>query len=95
MGMVCLELDKLVAGKNNIEDHRKGFVNLVLPLSRFRNLSPLRTRCTAMTTDRFKILRDITLQELTDQSENEYALEVEIVSSGVPMRSLRVCVLRS
>ncbi|KAH9469643.1 hypothetical protein MJO28_004497 [Puccinia striiformis f. sp. tritici] len=88
-GLVCIELYKIIAGKNKLEDFKNGFVNLALPFFGFSEpIAAAKNKYydTEWTLwDRFNIDYDITLQELIDFFKNEKKLEVTMLSSGVSM----------
>ncbi|KAI8149195.1 ubiquitin-activating emzyme E1 [Fennellomyces sp. T-0311] len=88
-GLVCLELYKIIDGKNTLEDYKNGFVNLALPFFGFSEpigAPKLEYDGKEFTLwDRFDIDRDLTLQEFIDYFESEHNLEVTMVSSGVSM----------
>ncbi|ORY90353.1 ubiquitin-activating emzyme E1 [Syncephalastrum racemosum] len=88
-GLVCLELYKIIDGKNTLEDYKNGFVNLALPFFGFSEpigAPKLEYNGKQFTLwDRFDIKQDITLQEFIDYFQNEEKLEVTMVSSGVSM----------
>ncbi|KAI8981901.1 ubiquitin-activating emzyme E1 [Mycotypha africana] len=88
-GLVCLELYKIIDGKNDIEQYKNGFVNLALPFFGFSEPIAMPTLeyngVKFSLWDRFDIEGDITLQEFIDYFQNEHKLEVTMVSSGVSM----------
>ncbi|OZJ02072.1 Ubiquitin-activating enzyme E1 1 [Bifiguratus adelaidae] len=88
-GLVCLELYKVVDGKQKIEDYKNGFVNLALPFFGFSEpiaMPKLKYHDTEFSLwDRFDIKGDPTLQELMDFFQQEHELEVTMLSSGVTM----------
>jgi ubiquitin-activating enzyme E1 len=88
-GLVCLELYKLIDGKDKIEDYKNGFVNLALPFFGFSEpiaapqLEYHEQKFSLW--DRFDIEGDVTLQEIIDYFKREHELEVSMLSSGVSM----------
>jgi ubiquitin-activating enzyme E1 len=88
-GLVCLELYKILDGKDNIEEYKNGFVNLALPFFGFSEpiaAPQLEYHDQKFSLwDRFDIQGDVTLQEIIDYFKNEHQLEVTMLSSGVSM----------
>ncbi|KAK9701765.1 E1 ubiquitin-activating protein [Basidiobolus ranarum] len=88
-GLVCLELYKIIDGKEKLEDYKNGFINLALPFFGFSEpiaAPKFKYHENEFTLwDRFDIKGDITLQEFLDHFKREHDLEVTMVSSGVSM----------
>ena len=88
-GLVCLELYKVIDGKNKLEDYKNGFVNLALPFFGFSE--PIAAKKSKYGTvewtlwDRFEFKNDPTLKEIVDWFKREHKLEVTMVSQGVSM----------
>ena len=77
-GLVCLELYKVVDGKDDIEQYKNGFINLALPFIGFSE--PIKSpegkynnKKFDQIWDRFELNGDITLQELLDHFEKKKA----------------------
>ncbi|GHJ85862.1 hypothetical protein NliqN6_2264 [Naganishia liquefaciens] len=89
VGLVCLELYKIIDGHKKLEDYKNGFVNLALPFFGFSEpIAAAKNKYgnTEWTIwDRFDIRGNPTLQEFIDYFKNEHKLEVSMVSSGVSM----------
>ncbi|KZT19301.1 ubiquitin activating enzyme [Neolentinus lepideus HHB14362 ss-1] len=89
VGLVCLELYKLIDGKNKLEDFKNGFVNLALPFFGFSE--PIAAQKNKYGTtdwtlwDRFEFNGNPTLKEIVDWFKKELNLEVGMVSQGVSM----------
>ncbi|CAO3643037.1 unnamed protein product [Cunninghamella blakesleeana] len=88
-GLVCLELYKIIDGKDNLEDYKNGFVNLALPFFGFSEpiaMPKLKYNDKEFSLwDRFDIDGDLTLKEFIDYFQKEHNLEVTMLSSGVSM----------
>ncbi|KAI8840064.1 hypothetical protein BJ741DRAFT_597827 [Chytriomyces cf. hyalinus JEL632] len=88
-GLVCLELFKIVDGKDKIEDYKNGFINLALPFFGFSEpiAAPKYKYHESEWTlwDRFDIVGNLTLQQLLDKFKTDYDLEITMLSSGVSM----------
>ncbi|ORX47471.1 ubiquitin-activating emzyme E1, partial [Hesseltinella vesiculosa] len=88
-GLVCLELYKVIDGKDDLEQYKNGFVNLALPFIGFSE--PIAMPMMEYNGkefslwDRFDIEKDVTLQEFMDIMQKDHQLEVTMVSSGVSM----------
>ncbi|EIN10793.1 ubiquitin activating enzyme [Punctularia strigosozonata HHB-11173 SS5] len=88
-GLVCLELYKVIDGKNKLEDYKNGFVNLALPFFGFSE--PIAAKKSKYGNidwtlwDRFDFKGDPTLQEIVDWFQKEHKLDVGMVSQGVSM----------
>ncbi|KAH9951667.1 ubiquitin activating enzyme [Amylocystis lapponica] len=88
-GLVCLELYKIIDGKNKVEDYKNGFVNLALPFFGFSE--PIATAKhkygeTEWTLwDRFEFKNDPTLKEIVEWFRKEHKLDISMVSQGVSM----------
>ena len=89
-GLVCLELYKVVAQKQNIEEYKNGFINLALPFIGFSE--PIKSpkgkyndKTFDQIWDRFVLEGDMTLQELLEHFEKEEGLEISMLSYGVSL----------
>ncbi|KAJ9096313.1 hypothetical protein QFC20_006451 [Naganishia adeliensis] len=89
VGLVCLELYKIIDGKTDLEQYKNGFVNLALPFFGFSEpIAAAKNKYgdTEWTIwDRFDVPGNPTLQEFIDWFKNEHKLDVTMVSSGVSM----------
>ncbi|KAL4226227.1 E1 ubiquitin-activating protein [Mactra antiquata] len=89
VGLVCLEMYKIVQGHKNLESYKNGFCNLALPFFAFSEpIAPLKNKYydTEFTLwDRFEVQGEMTLQEFIDYFQNEHKLEITMLSQGVTM----------
>ncbi|KAI0265111.1 ubiquitin activating enzyme [Gloeopeniophorella convolvens] len=89
VGLVCLELLKVIDGKNKLEDYKNGFVNLALPFFGFSE--PIAAKKNKYGTtewtlwDRFEFTGNPTLKELITWFQKEHKLDIAMVSQGVSM----------
>ncbi|KAF8165027.1 ubiquitin activating enzyme [Crassisporium funariophilum] len=88
-GLVCLELYKVIDGKNKLEDYKNGFVNLALPFFGFSE--PIAAKKAKYGTtewtlwDRFEFKNDPTLKDIVSYFQKEHKLDITMVSQGVSM----------
>eukprot|EP00123_Amoebidium_parasiticum_P018382 comp24186_c1_seq1/m.44315 comp24186_c1_seq1/g.44315 ORF comp24186_c1_seq1/g.44315 comp24186_c1_seq1/m.44315 type:complete len:188 (-) comp24186_c1_seq1:405-968(-) len=89
VGLVNLELYKIVRGATELEAYKNGFVNLALPLFAFADpiaAPKMKYNETEWTLwDRFEVKGPMTLQQFIDMFKNEHKLEVTMISCGVSM----------
>lgn len=89
-GFICLELYKIIDGKNKLEDYKNGFINLALPFFGFSEpiQSPklkYNNKVVDKIWDRFDIPASATLQELLDHFKSEHGLKITMLSSGTSL----------
>lgn len=89
VGLVCLELYKIIDGKNKLDDYKNGFVNLALPFFGFSE--PITAQKNKYGTtewtlwDRFVFENNPTLKEIITWFQKEHKLDISMVSQGVSM----------
>ncbi|KAI0068882.1 ubiquitin activating enzyme [Artomyces pyxidatus] len=89
VGLVCLELYKIIDGKNKLEEYKNGFVNLALPFFGFSE--PIAAKKNKYGTtewtlwDRFEFRNDPSLREISEWFRKEHKLDISMVSQGVSM----------
>ncbi|XP_075691127.1 ubiquitin-like modifier-activating enzyme 1 isoform X1 [Rhinoderma darwinii] len=95
VGLVCLELYKIVQGHKKIESFKNGFMNLALPFFGFSEpiAAPKHKYYEHEWTlwDRFEVKgvkdngEEMTLKHFLDYFKNEHKLEITMLSQGVSM----------
>ncbi|XP_060606462.1 ubiquitin-like modifier-activating enzyme 1 isoform X1 [Ruditapes philippinarum] len=89
VGLVCLEMYKIVQGHKKLELFKNGFCNLALPFFAFSEpiAAPKNKYYDKEFTlwDRFEIQGEMTLQEFVDHFQNDHKLEITMLSQGVTM----------
>ncbi|MGH0129178.1 UNVERIFIED_CONTAM: hypothetical protein FKN15_037618 [Acipenser sinensis] len=95
VGLVCLELFKIVQGHQKVESFKNGFMNLALPFFAFSEpiAAPKHKYYEQDWTlwDRFEVKglqddgKEMTLKQFLDYFKNEHKLEITMLSQGVSM----------
>ncbi|KAL1020527.1 hypothetical protein UPYG_G00001240 [Umbra pygmaea] len=95
VGLVCLELIKIVQGHKKVESFKNGFMNLALPFFAFSEpiAAPSHKyyEIDWSLWDRFEVKgikpngEEMTLREFLDYFKNEHKLEITMLSQGVSM----------
>lgn len=89
-GLICLELYKIVAKNNDIEQYKNGFINLALPFIGFSE--PIKSQTKKYNDKEFDVIWDRiditgnpTLQEMLDHFEQNEGLEITMISYDVSL----------
>ncbi|KAG8002640.1 Ubiquitin-like modifier-activating enzyme 1 [Nibea albiflora] len=95
VGLVCLELIKIVQGHKKLESYKNGFMNLALPFFAFSEpIAAPRHKYYEIDWslwDRFEVTglqpngEEMTLRQFLDYFKNEHKLEITMLSQGVSM----------
>ncbi|KAG1737051.1 hypothetical protein EDB19DRAFT_1719833, partial [Suillus lakei] len=89
VGLVCLELYKIIDGKNKLDDFKNRFINLALPFFGFSEpiaAAKNKFENTEWTLwDRLQFKNDPTLKEFIAWFKTHHNLDVSMVSQGVSM----------
>ncbi|XP_060993873.1 ubiquitin-like modifier-activating enzyme 1 [Dama dama] len=95
VGLVCLELYKVVQGHQQLESYKNSFINLALPFFCFSGpLAPPRHQFYNQEWtlwDRFEVQglqpngKEMTLKQFLDHFKTEHKLEITMLSQGVSM----------
>uniref|UniRef100_A0A669DT93 E1 ubiquitin-activating enzyme n=1 Tax=Oreochromis niloticus TaxID=8128 RepID=A0A669DT93_ORENI len=95
VGLVCLELFKIIKGHKKLESYKNGFMNLALPFFAFSEpiAAPKHKYYEIDWTlwDRFEVTglqpngEEMTLRQFLDYFKNEHKLEITMLSQGVSM----------
>ncbi|OWK14948.1 hypothetical protein Celaphus_00000471, partial [Cervus elaphus hippelaphus] len=95
VGLVCLELYKVVQGHQQLESYKNSFINLALPFFCFAGpLAPPRHQFYNQEWtlwDRFEVQglqpngKEMTLKQFLDHFKTEHKLEITMLSQGVSM----------
>uniref|UniRef100_A0A674PNQ0 E1 ubiquitin-activating enzyme n=1 Tax=Takifugu rubripes TaxID=31033 RepID=A0A674PNQ0_TAKRU len=90
VGLVCLELFKIIQGHKKLESYKNGFMNLALPFFGFSEpIAAPKHKWTLW--DRFEVTglqpsgEEMTLRQFLDHFKNEHKLEITMLSQGVSM----------
>ncbi|ORY81377.1 hypothetical protein BCR37DRAFT_380184 [Protomyces lactucae-debilis] len=89
-GFVCLELYKIIDGKQQLEDYKNGFINLALPFFGFSEpVSSPKSNYNGVEFDkiwdRFDVQASMTLQQLLDLFSQQHGLDITMLSSGTSL----------
>uniref|UniRef100_A0A672PUP5 E1 ubiquitin-activating enzyme n=1 Tax=Sinocyclocheilus grahami TaxID=75366 RepID=A0A672PUP5_SINGR len=95
VGLVCLEMLKIIQGHTKLESYKNGFMNLALPFFAFSEpiAAPKHKYYEIDWTlwDRFEVKgiqsngEEMTLRQFLDYFKNEHKLEITMLSQGVSM----------